>query len=142
MNDKYVNFDSVTELVGREMFTRPALRRYRAFDVPDFGRVRIQSFTEREMSAYQAGFLDKRGEPSPRRIAEMRRRIIALCVVDGDGDRLLTDQDADAIGNGDSAVMGCIQEEIQDHINFGSDDDLEELAKNSEEIHADASPTS
>ena len=129
------------EFVGRDLFIRPALRRYRAFDVQDFGRVRIRSLTERELSAYQAGFLDKHGEPSSKRIAEMRRRIIALCVVDSEGTRLLTDQDADAIGNGDSAVMGCIQEEIQEHINFGSDDDLEELAKNSEAIHADTSPT-
>lgn len=121
--------------VGRDAFVRPALRRYREIDVQDFGRVRIQSLTEREMSAYQSGFLNKHGEPVQGKIAEMRRRIIALCVVDADGKRLLTDQDADAIGNGDSAVMGKIQEEIQEHIAFGSDEDLEELAKNSETIH-------
>ena len=125
--------------VGRDLFVRPSARRYHAFDVPDFGRVRIQSLTEREAAAYQAGFLNKRGEPAINRIAEMRRKLIALCVVDGDGNRVLDDHDADAIGNGDSAVMARIQEEIEDHVKFGSDDDLEELAKNSEQIHGDTS---
>jgi len=128
--------------VGRDMFVRPSARRYHEFDVPDFGRVRIQSLTEREASAYQAGFLNKRGEPAINRIAEMRRKLIALCVVDADGTRILDDRDADAIGNGDSAVMTKIQEEIEDHVKFGSDDDLEELAKNSDQIHAGISPTS
>ena len=124
------------------MFVRPTARRYREFDVPDFGRVRIQSLTEREASAYQAGFLNKRGEPGYQPYCRDAPQVDCVCVVDADGKRILNDTDADAIGNGDSGVMTKIQEEIEQHVKFGSDDDLEELAKNSDQIHAADSPTS
>jgi len=67
-------------------------RRYRDVPLPMMGlTVRIQSLTEKELSEYQAATLDRRrGGFREQRLLDANRRLIAACLVDGDGEKLCT----------------------------------------------------
>lgn len=116
-------------IVGRDAFTSPTKRRYRNVRIENFGAVRIQSLTEDECAEYEAGMLNSKGQATPQRLKSARRRLIIRMVVDTDGNRLLRDEDEDAIKGLDGEQMRELQEACQNHAGY-KDRDIEELAKN------------
>lgn len=109
-------------------------RRYREFEVPPFGKYRIRSLTERERSQMEGDQLSKKGEFSKQKLMESRRRLIAWCLVDGDGERLIGDDQIPQLEEVDSLLTAAIYDACLDHCGF-SDADIEDLAKNSEKIN-------
>ena len=92
---------------------------------------RIRSLSEGQLSNYEAASVGKEGF----RVVSMQtagRRLIALCVVDGEGNRLMTDDQANkALTSWDSADTNFLHDAINQHIGRKKDDQ-EALAKNSE----------
>ena len=140
MNDKYVDFDIVTELVGREAFMKPAERRYRNVNIDEFGTVRIQSLNEKEWAEFEMSAVASKGGIIRKRVEDARRRLIALCVVDESGNRLLSNADVPSLENLDGSVAAHLFDVCQKHCGF-EDNEIEDLVKNSDRIPDDVLPT-
>jgi len=83
----------------RERLLGLTARRYLTCDCPELGQVTIQSLNEQEAAEYQSHVWTAKGEYSPRRAQDQRRRLIALMLVapDAGHTRLLRDEDVDAL---------------------------------------------
>lgn len=121
----------------QDLFAKPAARRYRDVTLPVSGhRVRIQSLTEREMSAYQSATLTQDGKLKPEKLAAASRRLIALCLVDAAGNRILNDSHVARLAEWDAADTQHLADECQVHVG-AKRGDVEDLVKNSDAIPAD-----
>jgi hypothetical protein len=113
---------------GRTEFLRPAERRYAEFSVRGFGKVRIQSITEKERHQFESSLLNESGAFDKNRAAYGRVKFITLCVVDADGYRILSDSDVPTIyEQQDAAVIEAIYSRCKEHCNIEEDQE-----KNSE----------
>jgi hypothetical protein len=131
-----------TSLAGVEqLFGSASKRRYKYVTLPVAGHeLRIQSLTEREVSAYQQAAWKKiNGQLTQNlaRVEDSNRRLIVLCVVDAAGNRLLNDSHVPLLLEWDAADTQHLFRECVAHcgINAG---DIEGLEKNSETTHADS----
>lgn len=108
-------------------------RRFREVSLPVSGlAVRIRSLTESEVSAYYAHVATAKTDTGRnKRIENANRRMFALCLVDHEGNRLLTDAEADCLGNLDAADSQELAVACQQHAGINQRD-VEDLVKNSE----------
>ena len=72
------------------------------------------------------------------RVDNIRAVLVAMAVVDEDGNRLFTDKDVKALAKKSAAAMDRIFAETQ-KLNAVSDEDVEEMAKNFEETQDELS---
>lgn len=128
-------------LATREQFLKPAKRRFLDVRLPIAGiTVRIRSMFEREKEEYEARLLNSKGDVTRDSMLNARRRLIAYCLCDEDGERLLSDADIESMRDLDGADLAFLQEQCQSFVGFKSGD-IEGLVKNSEAGPADNSPT-
>jgi len=126
---------SETFAVAADLFgkgTKP--RRYKVTDpLPVQGvKVRIRSLTEREVSEYQAQTIAKKGDGlRTDRLKDANRRLIALCLVDGDGNPYVTPAMQTEMADWDAADTGFLYDECAKHCGLNKSD-IEDLVKNSE----------
>jgi len=113
----------------RDQILSAPKRRFAEVDIPDWGKFRVRSLTELERSKFEASIRDKQGKVSNAKLLDLKCRLIVLCVVDENGDTLLTNADIDALREQDSCRTNQLVDAIQKHCGF-SDNDLEELEKN------------
>ena len=110
------------KLATAEAFLRKAPRRYTVVDIPELGRVRLQSITEKERAEYDRHLLDDKGRPDLKRANYHRARLIVLCVVDEEGRRILGDEEAKKLPDlMDAAVADRVFEACQKHCNGETD---------------------
>lgn len=130
------------ELTGvAELFGGAEKRRFKTVTLPISGHVlRIRSLTEQDFSDYQAFFLDKNGKPVPARLKQATRVFISMCVVDGDGNRIITGDYVDRLKVWDAADAQFLYTECSQHAGI-STDDIEGLVKNLEETPDASTPT-
>jgi len=121
------------QLTGVDTLFAPSCRRYKTLTLPVSGHVvRIQSLTEREVSAYQAASLSKDGTKIQKaRIEDANRRFITLCLVDTAGNRILNEGHIARMADWDSADTQFLYQECASHAGLKTED-LDSLAKNSE----------
>jgi hypothetical protein len=123
---------------SREMFLKPAQRRFKDVLLPVSGlKLKIRSLNEGEKEAYETGLLTSKGDVTRDTMLNARRRLSALCVCDGNGDRLLSDADVDSLKQLDGADLARLQDECQTFCGF-SKGDIEGMVKNSETARADS----
>ena len=67
--------------------------------------------------------------PLKERLSNMRARLVVLCVVDGEGNRVFDDSDIEALGKKSGKVLTRLSDAIQ-LINAVGDNEVEEIAKN------------
>lgn len=116
----------------REMFLKPRKRRVREINIPDFGKVRVQSLTARERGDYESQFIHKKkGGTRLDRMKQARELLVIETVVDADGNKILSRSDVAALGAQEAAVLDRIVEAARELSGIG-DDDFEELVGNSE----------
>lgn len=127
-----------TTLTSRSDLLSLTKRRYKTVEISELGLTfRIQSLTEREKSEYETALLTKTGRSVSReRLTDAARRLMVLCLVDDNGDRLLEPADVGSLSQLDAIVATKIYDECQSHCGFG-DDDIEQIVKNSERVHVD-----
>jgi hypothetical protein len=123
----------VQPLSGIDQLLTPSKRRYKTVTLPVSGMVvRIQSLTEREVSAFHASALASNGTSVRKsRLEEAARRFIMLCVVDSDGNRMLNESHLPRLADWDSADAGFLYNECAAHAGTKTSD-IEDLIKNSE----------
>lgn len=125
-----------------ELFSTPSKRRFKTIGpLPVRGvHVRIRSLMESEVSAYQNGILNRKGEYRETRLREATRRLIALCLVDAQGNPICTDAHMAKMASWDSADTQFLYNECAAHCGINTRD-IEDLAKNSEPTPAESSPS-
>ena len=125
---KLLNFDDILAKQDKE---------FENVDVPEWGgtvRIAAMSGTDRdrwELSMMQADDTSERGFKM-NFDAYSRVRLVALCLVDDDFQRVfVTDEQVKALGQKSGAIMDRLYG-IAQRVNGLSDDDIEDLEKNSE----------
>lgn len=126
-------------LATRDILLRAPVRRFKLVDIPGWGKFRVRSLTELERSRFEASIRDKNGNVSPTKLIDLKCRLIVLCVVDADGNQLLTNGDIDQLRQQDSRYTNQLVTEIQSHCGI-SDEDMGDLEKNCEATTAGSSP--
>jgi hypothetical protein len=122
---------------SRADFLAPAKRRIKDVTLPVKGlKLRIRSLFEGEKEAYEAGLLTVKGDVTRDSVKNARRRLIALCLCDENGERILSDADVDSLKNLDGADMAYLQGECQAFAGFQKGD-IEGLVGNSESVPGD-----
>tara|TARA_R110000737_G_scaffold53948_1_gene75885 strand:+ start:1403 stop:1801 length:399 start_codon:yes stop_codon:yes gene_type:complete len=129
-------------IANRNALLKLCERRYIDLDLEDAGvTVRIQSLSEKEKSAYETRLIAKSGRGILRdRLQDATRRLIALCLVDENNDRIFLDSDINQIGEMDSFVSSRIYDAAQEHCGFNKGD-IEDTLGDSEKITVVDSPT-
>lgn len=119
--------------MNREQFLAAGKsRRYDVVrDVPQLGDVRIRSLTEREKSEFEQRQLTRDGAKLSRaeRLVRSRAALVACCVVDDAGERLLQDDDVDTLLGMDGLITQRLYDAIVVHVGYAKAD-IEALAKN------------
>ena len=119
----------------RESLLRPADRRIAAVDLPDGRRAYIRSLNELEHSRYESAVWrkTKRGawEMDAELLEAQRRRLVALCVCDPQGIPLLTEDDVEALGQADGALIKALAIACRKHCGLDEVEPAEGGEKNS-----------
>jgi hypothetical protein len=106
-------------------------------DVPKWGvSVRVRTLTAAQRDQFEAGLTgDGRGN-----LGNIRARLVCLCVVDDDGRRVFSDEDAHLLGTKSGLEVDKVFQ-VARRLNGMSAAAVEELEKNSPPAPSDASPS-
>jgi hypothetical protein len=128
---------------AEQLFAMAGKRRFTETTLPVAGAtVRIRSLTERELSTFQARIVSaKDARQRSARLMEANRRLIAMCLVDADGNALLADADLDRLAELDAADSQALYDACAAHTGINKAD-VEDLVKNSETTPPSGSPSS
>lgn len=116
-------------------------------EVPEWGgTIIVQGMTAAERGAYEQSFTkqvkDKRGgartETNSDAMREVRERLAVRCIVDDKGERLFGDGDVRALGEKSAVALERVARVAQ-RLNGVTEEDMEELAGNSDEMDDDDS---
>jgi hypothetical protein len=115
---------------------------YEDVDVPEWnGAVRVRALTGTERDAYEASMSQQRGKNYVRNLANIRAKLVVKTVVDEQGERVFSDQDANALGKKSASALDRIFE-VAARLSRLSDEDVEELAGKSDSEVSDDSTSS
>ena len=115
-------------------------RRYADFACPwDTSQgVRLRSLTAKEHAEFEATALSKKGGIVQQRLVEMKRRLLALTIVNEANETELTEDDITAMEDIDGGLVNWAYGEACKHCRI-SESEVEDLAKNSGAIVSDDS---
>lgn len=122
----------------RDSLLKNTARRFGVYPLPSGGKVRVRNLTELERQEYELAALDRKGQLVREGLRTSKCRLIVLCVVDGEGNPILSDADIPVLQQQDSLITNALADICQSHCGI-SDADLESLEKNSAEIADDDS---
>lgn len=103
--------------------------------VPEWGpnaAVRLKVLSAAERDAFEASTVTTKGGKQKPNLANLRARLVARCMVDGDGKRVFESGDVARLGNKSSKALDRLFAKCQE-INGFSDKDIEELAEDFDE---------
>jgi hypothetical protein len=101
--------------------------------VPEWkGSVRVQGLTGTERDAFEASIMVGKGKDKEVNIRNLRAKLVCRTMVDEKGHRIFSDSDIPAIGNLAAVALQRVFEVAQ-RLSGLSDEDVEELAKNSDD---------
>ena len=117
-------------------------RRYDDTICPVSGlRVRFQSLKEVELAEYETQVVRTTGRGlRTDRLADATRRFLVLCLVDGVGNRLYRNDQADQLKEWDSLDTQHLFEVCRKHVDLGRED-IGDLVKNSESVAVADTPS-
>ncbi len=102
------------------------------------GAVRVRTLTGAERDAFEQSIVEQRGKNTKMNLRNIRAKLVALTVVDEDGQRLFSDKDARLLGEKSASALDKIFDVAQ-RLSGLRDEDVEELAKNSESDQSEGS---
>jgi len=127
-------------MLTKDQFLGSFRRTFREVETP-IGTLRIRNLTEGEKQEFEAGSLKADGKLNLSFVRSQRRRLVALCLVDDDGQPLLTDaSDVARLKDVDAAVIVRLFDAATEHCGFSAEE-VEELGKNYDAATAEDSPT-
>lgn len=107
--------------------------------VPEWGGdVLVRSLTGAERDKFEEGLQTVRGNKTKRNLKNFRARLVALCVVNEQGELLFSPPDIDALGGKSVAALQRVFNKCNE-LNGMSDEDIEELTQDFDEAADEAS---
>lgn len=94
--------------------------------------VRLKVLSALERDAFEASTVTTKGGKSKPNLANLRARLVARCMVDGEGNRVFESGDVARLGNKSSKALDRLFAKCQE-INGFSDKDVEELTEDFDE---------
>lgn len=107
-------------IMGRDDFLGAKSVRYTVEPLPwDSSRaIRVRNLSDKLQSKYELENLLSDGTPSAERLQTAKRRLVALCVVDGDGAPLFTEADVKDMEETDGKLIAFAFSVAQKHCNI------------------------
>jgi len=128
-----------TQLLTREQILGVEDLGFEDVDVPEWGGVvGVGMMTGAERDSFEQEIVTRQGKKVHMNLANIRARLVALCVVDGDGGRVFSEADVKALGRKSAVALNRVFEVAQ-RINGLTEADMEELAGNLESGQSDGS---
>jgi len=99
--------------------------------IPEWGNryVRVRALTGAERDAFEQSIVEQRGKSTRMNLKNIRAKLVALTVVDEDGKRVFSDEDAELLGRKSAVALNRIFEVAQ-RLSGLRPEDVEELAGN------------
>jgi len=98
--------------------------------VPEWqGEVIVRALTGAERDAFEQSIVEQRGKSTRMNLKNIRAKLVALTVVDEDGKRVFSDEDAELLGRKSAAALNRVFEVAQ-RLSGLRPEDVEELAGN------------
>lgn len=111
----------------------------RTVSVPEWGGdVLVRGMTGIERDAFEAKILDQSGKKTKVNLQNARARLVAITVVDENGNRLFTENEIVLLGTKSATALSRVYD-VAASLSGISDDDIEELLGNSEATTGDVS---
>ncbi len=105
------------------------------------GSVIVQGMSGIERDEWEASLIRGKGKHREVNTRNLRAKLVTRCVLNDDGTRMFTDEDAAALGKIGAHVLQRLFEAAQ-KLSGVSDEDVDELGKPSAEAATSGSPTS
>jgi len=110
-------------------------------NVPQWGgSVLVRALTAKQRGQLMSTLIDQTKDGRTLRLQDLQARLCAMSIVDGQGKRFFSDNEIVALGAKSSAALQRVFEVAQ-RLSGLSDEQVEELSKNSEETPSDDSPS-
>ena len=107
--------------------------------VPEWGgSVLIKGLTAAQRDQFEADSLKGKGKNKDVNLLNIRARFVSLCIVDEEGNQLFSERDVHALGQKSGKAIDRIWDKATD-LSGISDDDVDELTKNSESDQSEGS---
>lgn len=119
-------------VLGRnQILAAPDIKTERV-EVPEWGgEVLVRGLNGAERDAFEASIVEQRGKKTEFNLRNVRARFVALCCVDEAGQRLFAEGDVQALGRKSARALSRVWDKARE-LSGLTDDDVEELTKNSE----------
>jgi hypothetical protein len=118
-------------LLSREQILGAVDLSFEDVAVPEWGgTVRVGMLMGAERDAFEQALVTRQGKKVQMHLENIRARLVALCVVDTEGQRLFKEDDVKALGRKSALALNRVFEVAQ-RINGLTERDMEELAGNS-----------
>jgi hypothetical protein len=99
-------------------------------EVPQWGgSVYVRALTGAERDTFETSIVEQRGKSTKMNLKNIRAKLVALTVVDEEGNRIFSDSDASALGKKSAAALDKVFEVAQ-RLSGLRPEDVEELSKN------------
>lgn len=99
-------------------------------DVPEWGgAVRVKALSGAERDRFEASIIGENTKSKRRNLANLRARLVALAVVDEEGENIFRFSDVEALGKKSAAALDRIFDAAM-RLSGMRDEDVEELAEN------------
>ncbi len=111
-------------------------------DVPEWGGgLYVRGLTAAERDRLETSLLNAKGEPQTAKLENYRARMIVACAVNEDGTPVFKgNADAIALGNKSASAINRVVD-VARRLSGMTDEDVEELTKNSETVPSGDSPS-
>jgi hypothetical protein len=129
------------ELLTRDQILQISDIQTERVEVPEWGgAVLVITLTGAERDALEAAIVEVKGRKKKLHLENTMARLVAMSVVDENGKRLFSTGDIQALGKKSSAALQRVCEVAQ-RLSGLTQDDLEEMSKNSESGQPEDSPS-
>lgn len=126
-------------LLTRDQILSAADLKRETLDVPEWGgEVIVRSLTGAERDAFEDSVVKQRGKTRELNLRNARARLVSLSLIDESGSRLFSDGDVEALGRKSAAALDRVFAAAQ-RLSGLTENDIDELAKNSESGQSDSS---
>ncbi len=127
-------------LLTREQILQAQDIKTESVPVPEWGgEVLVRGMTGQERDAYEATIVRLNGTNPQMNLVNARAKLVARTVVDEQGARLFSDEDVKALAQKSAAALQRVYDKAT-HLCGLTQQDMDELTKNSEDGQRDDSP--
>jgi len=124
-------------LLTRDAILQAQDLQYEDVEMPEWGgTVRVRTLTGRERDAFEQSMLNEKGKNTKTNLRNIRAKLVALTVVDGEGKRIFNAADIELLGEKSANALDRLFD-VARRLSRLTEKDTEELAKNSDNDQSD-----